>query len=84
MVVHSSHFGANRAMFGGAIFNFNGDLYIESSTFDDNHAESAGGAVRTQAILATTERIFEVYLDCRIQSNRRIQRTSVERGPLVK
>ena len=42
MVIHSSHFEANRAMFGGAIFNFNGDVYIESTTFEDNHAETAG------------------------------------------
>jgi hypothetical protein len=45
MVISDSHFQMNQAMFGGAVFNFNGDLYIEASVFRDNHAETAGGAV---------------------------------------
>ena len=45
MYIRDSYFQGNRAMFGGAVFNFNGDLFIEGSTFRGNHAETAGGAV---------------------------------------
>ena len=45
MLIKDSRFEANRAMFGGAVFNFNGDLFIEDSTFRDNRAETAGGAI---------------------------------------
>ncbi len=45
MFITDSRFEGNRAMFGGAVFNFNGDLFIEGSMFRDNHAETAGGAV---------------------------------------
>lgn len=45
MLIRESRFESNRAMFGGAVFNFNGDLFIENTTFRGNHAQTAGGAV---------------------------------------
>ncbi len=45
MFIKDSRFEANKAMFGGAVFNFNGDLFVEDSTFRGNRAETAGGAI---------------------------------------
>eukprot|EP01052_Picozoa_sp_SAG31_P048034 SAG31_NODE_9868_length_1219_cov_0.992857_2_plen_194_part_01 len=54
LVIRDTVFEENKAMFGGAVFNHDGNIHIEDSRFIGNLALKAGGAVAAGKMSALT------------------------------